>query len=709
MTQLSGNAVEHWLREVSGDSAITVQDQNRMIVATATGGVDLTITIPSAGSVPNGFHVYVRRDPSSTKDVVVGAPASVTLTASSPTVELFHGSSGYQVVQSGTGSGSGDVTGPASAVVDNFASFASTSGKVIADSGYSATSFATATHVHTSYSPLTHVHTTYAGTTHADTHQYGSSDPVAQTIAAAFKIPFATASSTLDTSWLPVSTVPTASKIPLATASSQISSSWLPSGTTASTSIPGDSASSGSAPSFSLSDHKHARESFGTSAGNVVEGNDSRLSDARTPLAHASTHTVGASDALSPASVGARPLHGFESPTSSTLSMGTSSDLILTPSTSSPSVVWIAGARVSLSSAASVVIPDDYSLNYVTIDTGGNLQVSTDPADLVPYTRSSVATVYKAGSDHAICDERHFSTRDFLLQAWARSSLGAQWISGLLPVFNHTTFTIQQGTWALEDRTFDTGGSLTTSRQWNRIFGTVQFTENVTAPWKAGGSGQPQYDSGTLTDVSAGYYFNSWFYVAADVSYPIYQVVAQAQYATLAEVRTETLPVLPIPTTGWRLLARATYRESSGSAAFVEYTDYRSLGSSSTPQSHASLQGRGSYDQHPASAITFSATGGISGTTAQAAIAELDTEKISIPSSSATGDLLYHNGTSYTRLAAGTAGYFLKTAGTTAAPSWVPDNAVDAAALSAYLDEPQSSQNLKIAAEPPLWMLLMLS
>jgi hypothetical protein len=37
----------------------------------------------------------------------------------------------------------------------------------------------------------------------------------------------------------------------------------------------------------------------GTTAGTVAAGNDSRLSDARTPTSHASTHQTGGADALS--------------------------------------------------------------------------------------------------------------------------------------------------------------------------------------------------------------------------------------------------------------------------------------------------------------------------------------------------------------------------------------------------------------------------
>ncbi len=44
---------------------------------------------------------------------------------------------------------------------------------------------------------------------------------------------------------------------------------------------------------------------YGTTAGTITEGNDARLSDARTPLAHASTHATGGSDVVTPASIGA--------------------------------------------------------------------------------------------------------------------------------------------------------------------------------------------------------------------------------------------------------------------------------------------------------------------------------------------------------------------------------------------------------------------
>lgn len=48
-----------------------------------------------------------------------------------------------------------------------------------------------------------------------------------------------------------------------------------------------------------------ATRAVGTTSGTVAAGDDSRLSDSRTPTAHASTHATGGTDPVSPASIGA--------------------------------------------------------------------------------------------------------------------------------------------------------------------------------------------------------------------------------------------------------------------------------------------------------------------------------------------------------------------------------------------------------------------
>ena len=61
--------------------------------------------------------------------------------------------------------------------------------------------------------------------------------------------------------------------------------------------------------------------------------------------------------------------------------------------------------------------------------------------------------------------------------------------------------------------------------------------------------------------------------------------------------------------------------------------------------------------------------GALAITTAKIASNAVDGTKIAI-GSDAQGDILYYNGTDYTRLAAGTSGQFLKTNGSAANPSW---------------------------------------
>lgn len=54
----------------------------------------------------------------------------------------------------------------------------------------------------------------------------------------------------------------------------------------------------GSSASLARADHVHAMAAFGTTAGTFAQGNDSRLTNARTPTAHGSTHNPGGSDAI---------------------------------------------------------------------------------------------------------------------------------------------------------------------------------------------------------------------------------------------------------------------------------------------------------------------------------------------------------------------------------------------------------------------------
>ena len=83
-------------------------------------------------------------------------------------------------------------------------------------------------------------------------------------------------------------------------------------------------------------------------------------------------------------------------------------------------------------------------------------------------------------------------------------------------------------------------------------------------------------------------------------------------------------------------------------------------------------------DAHAASAITNTPAGAVVATTVQAALNELDGDKVAIPGSSAQGDILIRGAAAYERLAPGTDGYFLKTQGAGANPIWVANSAANA-------------------------------
>lgn len=104
---------------------------------------------------------------------------------------------------------------------------------------------------------------------------------------------------------------------------------------------------------------------------------------------------------------------------------------------------------------------------------------------------------------------------------------------------------------------------------------------------------------------------------------------------------------------------------------------------------------------HAGSAISNTPAGSIAATTVQAAIDELDTEKIAIPGSSAQGDVLYRDATGWTRLAAGTSGQLLKTQGAGANPLWATLAAAQIATGS-YTGDGTDARTITVGFTPKL-------
>lgn len=135
--------------------------------------------------------------------------------------------------------------------------------------------------------------------------------------------------------------------------------------------------------------------SYGTASGTAAEGNDSRLSDSRTPTAHKTSHATGGGDALAPSDIGAVP-------TSRSVSAGTglsgggdlSTDRTLTVSYGTAAGTAAEGNDSRLSDART---PTAHKTSHAT---GGGDALAPSDIGAVPTTRTvSAGTGLTGGGD----------------------------------------------------------------------------------------------------------------------------------------------------------------------------------------------------------------------------------------------------------------------------------------------------------------------
>lgn len=329
---------------------------------------------------------------------------------------------------------------------------------------------------------------------------------------------------------------------------------------------------------------------------------------------------------ITPEMAGSRALNGFVNRTSSALGM---SALNLEITTGSSYAIWSNGNKFTKTTTLSVAISNEQTLHFVYFDASGVLQVSTSPWDFLS-DNVLVATVYKDNANFVVTDERHGFKRNRDWHKWAHNTIGARYGSGLTGTFDNTTLSITQGVIYDEDINFDTGGTKTNCQLWYRNAGltAMRVELGVATPYKAA-AGVIQYDNaGTLTNVTANRYVNSYVYATNVAAYPIVVVVGQAQHVNLASAEGEPFPSILLSTAEWKLLYRVTYRNFGGTPTYIQATDLRlqSTGPAVDAGSidHAGLTGRDAANQHPATAITNTPAGNIVATEVQAAINELD-------------------------------------------------------------------------------------
>jgi hypothetical protein len=292
----------------------------------------------------------------------------------------------------------------------------------------------------------------------------------------------------------------------------------------------------------------------------------------------------------------------------------TSSTFQIAPTSGSFSF-YVSGVKYTATTTSTVSIANDNTQHYVYFNNSGTLIASTS-AWVISDTASPCATVYRYGTNYAIQNERHLASRNIDMHRLMHDCYGAAYESGLSASFSNTTFSIAQGVVHDEDIEHDTGGAKTSCRMWHRQAGAtaMAFASNVTTPYTSS-SGTPniaKYDnSGTLTNVDNNKYFHTWFYATNDIDYPIYAVVGQNQYNTVALADAAPIPTIPgLTTREWRLLYRARYQQNpSTGPVYISATDYRTanLGPGqafANSGSHMALTDRDVANSHPQAAIT---------------------------------------------------------------------------------------------------------
>lgn len=174
---------------------------------------------------------------------------------------------------------------------------------------------------------------------------------------------------------------------------------------------PGDSAAEGAATSFARSDHKHSIAAFGSTGSTFCVGNDSRLSDARTPTAHHTSHESGGGDAIK--------LDDLSAPDNNTdLNASTSAHGLAPKGTAGSTLFWRQDWTLASPVSAATIPSERWALpttahasdeefntsslsNFTLYDSSGNA-VASEPTDTTidPYSNDTThhhadANVYK--------------------------------------------------------------------------------------------------------------------------------------------------------------------------------------------------------------------------------------------------------------------------------------------------------------------------
>ena len=392
--------------------------------------------------------------------------------------------------------------------------------------------------------------------------------------------------------------------------------------------------------------------SFGTGATNFCVGNDSRLSDARTPLSHTleghtatvtngqflkgtGTNTFGwAAHGLTAADVGAVPYTGatsdvnlgvrnlintgyvstdnfnvsahytgFPERTSTSLSFvpgvsGATRTLTLT-ATNAP--IWINGVRYLINNLTSQITPDATNLYWFWITAPGGVPQLNNSINAPGFDKCLVATVYwNTTIDNGILsDERHWMGRDQKYHEYLHETFGARWALGLAGTFTTTTISFTAGEIYDEDLEFPYVGTTTDCKVvYKNGSSNFEWDNGNTTGYKVNGT-RLRYNNGTaLNDAGNGDYMAMWFYATNNTTYPINAIMGQRVDSTIANARLNNTPdslsLGNLPSAEMKLIYRVIYRQVNATTiAYQEAADYRTVSSAAggapTLTDHSSL------------------------------------------------------------------------------------------------------------------------
>jgi hypothetical protein len=352
----------------------------------------------------------------------------------------------------------------------------------------------------------------------------------------------------------------------------------------------------------------------------------------------------GANRKATAAGVNQHKYHGFENRTGSSLSMA---DTVLWLTVPLLQTVWINGVAHPLAASLSIDLGEtpDVGIHYIVAqdDGNGSLELAELPSawSITNTTYTPVAAVYWQGGGGAVLDERHGHDRNLGLHSYLHHTVGAR-------IENDGSFAQTRPTTANDGQIELVAGSLWDEDIENEISTAKgklvrNWYETASGVWTwANGADNGGYDrpylwnSGTsllrypntgsayaLTDVASNRFIAVWVYASNDVDRPIYVVTPAlaTTYTTVANARAATAPVLPFAPE-LKLLYRWIFR---GDGEYQEAADYRTA--SSLPS--------GGVSAPVAASVTFSPSGNIAATNVQAALQELDDEKLAITDAAA--------------------------------------------------------------------------